>query len=156
MVRKILAKLVALVVATVALGVVLTTPTTIASTQEIAESTQVTLDARQDWQDTGIVISPGMHIEISYLSGSWSPWPGGVCDAGGIAADPYKHDNVVYGMHASVIGRIGENPAFIVGNYFTADTNNPSSLYPARLYLGINDRHRVDNSGSVTVEVTTW
>lgn len=105
--------------------------------------------ADQDWQNTGVLVQPGDTLTIQYVSGKWSPWPGGYYDGEGSGGDPYCSCNVMMNVsHAGLIGRIGDGVPFFVGNDLTI-----MSTETGYLYLGINDSVRDDNSGSITVRV---
>ena len=41
----------------------------------------VTVEAADGWIDTGIIVGEGDLLTIEYISGEWSPWPGGSYDA---------------------------------------------------------------------------
>jgi hypothetical protein len=116
-------------------------------------SSTFTVYANQDWQDTGYSVGPEFVMEIQYISGMWSPWAGGSYDGQGFpGGDPYAN-NIVPGIHASLIARIGDNPPFFVGNSFAATTIPSPSPYPGNLYLRINDTTLNDNSGSIDVGI---
>jgi hypothetical protein len=105
--------------------------------------------ANRDWQDTGVNIKPGMALTILYTSGWWSPWEGGSYDAIGSGGDPKCSCNVVMGVsHAALIGKIGDNAPFLVGNSFKQTMGETGDLF-----LRINDTHLGDNSGSLMVNI---
>ena len=105
--------------------------------------------ANRDWQDTGVKVMPGKTLTILYTSGSWSPWGGGSYDAIGSGGDPKCSCNVVMGVsHAALIGKIGDNAPFLVGNSFKQTIGETGDLF-----LRINDTQLGDNSGSLMVEV---
>jgi len=112
-------------------------------------SVVVDVEAAQDWTDTGIDIGPGDLLSIHYISGKWSPWPGGSYDAIGSGGDPRCRCNVMDGVsHAALIGKIGDNPPFLVGEEYRHVVGEAG-----KLYLGINDVDVYDNSGYLEVEV---
>ena len=113
-------------------------------------TTMVEVDADQAWNDTGIDIREGDLLTIDYLAGTWSPWPGDSYDAIGSGGDPTCRCNVLNGVsHAALLGRIGENEIFFVGDQFHHRVGESG-----RLYLGINDADLGDNSGSLQIDIT--
>ena len=109
----------------------------------------VSVEAAEGWTDTGIVVEAGDLLTIEYVSGEWSPWPGGFYDAIGSGGDPRCRCNVMDGVsHAALIGRIEENQPFLVGMEYRHRVGESG-----RLYLGINDVDLYDNSGALEVEV---
>lgn len=108
--------------------------------------------ADQAWHNTGVVLQPGDLLVIRYVSGLWSPWPGGTYDAIGSGGDPNCGCNVLKGVsHAALIGKIGEGNPFFVGANFHHRVGEAGILY-----LGINDTRTTDNSGSLFIEVEVW
>ena len=109
----------------------------------------VNVEAAEGWTDTGIIVGAGDLLTITYISDEWSPWPGGSYDAIGSGGDPRCRCNVMDGVsHAALIGRIGDNPPFLVGTEFRHRIGEAG-----RLYLGINDVDLYDNSGALEVEI---
>ncbi len=109
----------------------------------------VEVPAATQWSSTGIIVRPGDTLIIQYLAGSWSPWPGGNVDALGSGGDPRCPCNVIMGVsHAALIGKIGDNPPFLVGESFHQKVAEGGVVY-----LGINDNRLSDNSGSLTVKI---
>ena len=110
----------------------------------------VTVEAAEGWTDTEIIIGDGDLLSIEYISGKWSPWPGGAYDAIGSGGDPNCRCNVMDAVsHAALIGRIGDNQPFLVGGSYRHRVGETGQLF-----LGINDVDLYDNSGSLEVEVT--
>ena len=114
--------------------------------------------ADQSWQDTGVEIRRGETITIEYVSGEWSPFSGyythgqgctdpDVCtqDLSVLQSFP---DNIVSGIHATLIARINQGPIIVVGNEITFEAENTGSLM-----LRMNDKTTSDNSGSLIVLV---
>jgi hypothetical protein len=109
----------------------------------------VSVEAVEGWVDTGIIVGAGDLLTIEYVSGEWSPWPGGSYDAIGYGGDPRCRCNVMDGVsHAALIGRIEENQPFLVGQEYRHRVGEAG-----RLYLGINDVDLDDNSGALEIEV---
>jgi len=105
--------------------------------------------ANQEWQDTGIEVRPGKTLTVLYTSGLWSPWGGGSYDGIGSGGDPKCSCNVMEGVsHAALIGKIGDNAPFLVGNSFKQTMGEAGDLF-----LRINDSRLGDNSGSLKVEI---
>lgn len=123
-----------------------------------AALTLMAVQANTSWQDTGINVSRGETVRIAYVCGRWCPWAGFCLDGQGcVNADPAmcspKPDdpaNLISALHASLIARIGENPAFPVGNELTFQ-----AAHSGRLQLRINDVRVEDNSGAIVVLVAT-
>lgn len=108
--------------------------------------------ADQAWQASGISIEAGDLLIVRYVSGLWSPWPGGAYDALGSGGDPLCTCNVLQGVsHAALIGKIGESEPFFVGGNFRHRMGEAGMLY-----FGINDNRLTDNSGALLVQVEIW
>jgi len=114
--------------------------------------------ADKNWQDAGVEIRQGETITIQYISGEWSPFFGYYTDGQG-CTDPYVctqdlsvlesfPDNIVSGIHATLIARINQGPIFVVGNEITFEAENAGSLM-----LRMNDKSTSDNSGSLIISV---
>lgn len=109
----------------------------------------VDVEASDGWTNTHIVVEAGDLLTITYISGRWSPWPGGEFDAIGSGGDPRCRCNVMDGVsHAALIGRIGNHDPFLIGERYQ-HTMGESGV----LYLGINDVDVYDNSGQLRVKV---
>ena len=114
--------------------------------------------ANKDWQDTGVEIRQGEIITIQYVSGEWSPFSGYYTDGRG-CTDPNFctqdlsilanfPDNIVSGIHATLIARINLGQIVVVGNEITFEAKDTG-----KLLLRMNDKSSSDNSGSLTVLV---
>lgn len=111
----------------------------------------VRVAADEPWTDTGIDVGPGDRIEIDYVDGMWSPWPGGSYDAIGSGGDPRCDCNRVMGVsHAALIGRLGDGEPFLVGKHWESVAGQGG-----RLFLGMNDSRQDDNSGWLEVRIRT-
>jgi hypothetical protein len=109
----------------------------------------IEVNAEEGWTDTGLTVREGSLLTITYLSGKWSPWPGGEYDATGSGGDPTCRCNVMEAVsHAALIGRIGNHEPFLVGRRFQHTVGETG-----RLHLGINDVDLYDNSGYLRVLV---
>jgi hypothetical protein len=114
-------------------------------------SVQVVIQADAPWQDTGYLVRQGDRLQITYVSGEWSIW---------VEADPMTDGNGQTGRPencrlmpeanlSGLIGRVGENPPFFVGN--EADL---FSEYTGNLQLSMNDCTPFEsNGGALTVEI---
>jgi hypothetical protein len=112
-----------------------------------SEVVEVSADVR--WNSTGVYVSDGDQLTIRYLSGKWSPWPGGRYDAIGSGGDPRCTCNVMEGVsHAALIGKIGDHEPFFVGDDFFHRVGESGELF-----LGINDMGLDDNSGTLRLRV---
>lgn len=112
---------------------------------------QVEVEANIMWQDTGIEVRLGNTVNVQYISGEWTIW---------IDADPltdgvgqYGRDETCRLMPESnlggLIGRVGDNPPFFIGNGTEYYSNHNGTLQ-----LSINDCPEFgNNSGSLTVSV---
>jgi hypothetical protein len=117
--------------------------------EDVPEAETVIVEAADGWTDTQITVEAGDQLTITYISGKWSPWPGGGYDAIGSGGDPLCRCNVVMGVsHAALIGRIGDTQPFLVGEEYQHTSGESGTLY-----LGINDVDINDNSGSLRVLV---
>jgi hypothetical protein len=106
--------------------------------------------ADRAWTDTGVDVLSGEQLQIDYLRGRWSPWPGDVFDAIGFGGDPHCDCNRMAGVsHAALIGRIGDGEPFFVGDHWLHGAGASG-----RLYLGINDNRLSDNSGWLEVVIS--
>lgn len=113
------------------------------------EGQVVKVQAADVWQNTGILIKQGDLLKITYISGKWSPWPGGLYDGIGSGGDPRCRCNVLpAASHAALLGRIGDHAPFLVGNSYRHTIGEDGFLH-----LGINDVDLDDNSGYLVVLV---
>ncbi|MGC8879172.1 MAG: hypothetical protein ACP5R2_08105 [Anaerolineae bacterium] len=123
-----------------------------------ATLTLMAVQANTSWQDTGIDVSRGQTVRIAYVCGRWCPWTGFCLDGRGCvnvdpavcSPNPDDPANLIPALHASLIARIGENPAFPVGNALTFQ-----AAHNGRLQLRINDVRVEDNAGAIVVLVAT-
>jgi hypothetical protein len=93
-------------------------------------------------------------LRISYVSGQWSPWPGGKFDAtgclqAGCSQDPNQPENICCMAHAGLLGRISDGQPFAVGMGATIPHAGPGAVK-----LRINDRQLGDNSGELVIAVS--
>jgi hypothetical protein len=116
-----------------------------------SKTATVHVAADQPWTDTGVDVLPGERVEIDYVNGMWSPWPGGTYDAIGSGGDPRCDCNRLMGAsHAALIGRLGDGEPFLVGDHREMVVGQS-----ARLFLGMNDSRLEDNSGWLEVRIET-
>ncbi len=113
------------------------------------DSEILSVEASELWTNTHINVEAGDHLTITYLSGKWSPGSGEEVDAIGYGGDPRSMNNVIMGVsHAALIGRIGDNEPFLVGERYHHSMGESGILY-----LGINDSDLGNNSGRLQVKV---
>ncbi len=113
------------------------------------EAEIIDVEARNGWNNTHVEVEAGDLLTITYVFGRWSPWSGEVFDAIGSGGDPRCRCNVIDGVsHAALIGRIGDNEPFLVGERYHHSIGESGILY-----LGINDVDLNDNSGYLQVKV---
>lgn len=125
--------------------------------------TFVTVQSTQPWQSTGVTVAAGQPVTITYLDGLWTSNPndnnGQLFDANGNPA--YVANQPGYTMlgqnEGSLIGQVGSNPVFYVGDGPTTTPAGQTGL----LQLCINDDLQgrygpglKDNQGSVTVFIS--
>jgi hypothetical protein len=119
--------------------------------EDVPETITVRVAADEPWADTGIDVAAGMRIEIDYVDGLWSPWPGGSYDAIGSGGDPRCDCNRLRGVsHAALIGRLGDQEPFLVADHWEQIAGQGG-----RLFLGMNDSRLEDNSGWIEVRIRT-
>jgi PA-IL-like protein len=130
-------------------------PSSTVPTTQTAPSRDFQIPATAEWYDTGIVVSQGDTVQISYMSGAWSyspDDPNALTDGNGNPSRTGDTCIPVVGHNTgSLVGRIGSSDPFWIGNGVTlAQTNFTGSLK-----LSINDcAPFTDNIGSLTVRVT--
>lgn len=119
----------------------------------------VTVQANQSWQPTGVTVTGQQQTAIVCTGGSWTANPAdGNCGANGNSSYTAKSGYTMPGQpEGALIGQIGTNAPFLVG----ASVNAPSGQ-SGMLSLCINDDLNgeygaglTDNSGALTVTVTT-
>jgi hypothetical protein len=114
-------------------------------------SVQVVIQADAPWQDTGFLVRQGDRLQIKYLSGEWSIWLGAdpMTDGNGQSGRPENCRLMPEANLSGLIGRVGENPPFFIGN--EADL---FSEYTGNLQLSMNDCTPFEsNGGALTVEI---
>lgn len=113
--------------------------------------TQVRVDAKQPWTDTGITVAAGDHVVFN-ASGqvAFGRGAGQTADPNGNPAEQRSTYPVPTAPVGALIGRVGNSAPFGIGMQ-----NQPLAM-PAsgRLMLGTNDNELGDNSGFFTVTVT--
>lgn len=136
--------------------VLLTAPPGAAPAQGVAPAraseaiTTVSVDAKQEWTDTGVDLKAGELLTIT-AEGKWTFKAGGeLKDADG---EGWKYDTAVLKdqSFAALIGKVGEaGTPFLVGKAYSKPS--PST---GRLKLQINDNPKSlsDNSGTLDVKV---
>jgi hypothetical protein len=112
---------------------------------------QVVIQADAPWQDTGYLVRRGDRVQIKYLSGEWSIWVDvdPMTDGNGQTGRPEDCRLMPEANLSGLIGRVGENPPFFVGN--EADL---FSEYTGNLQLSMNDCTPFEsNGGALTVAI---
>ena len=112
---------------------------------------QVEVRAEEPWQDTGIQVRRGNRVQVIYVSGEWSIWVGAdpMTDGNGQTGRPENCRLMPDENLSGLIGRIGENPPFFIGN--EADL---FSEYDGGLQLSMNDCTPFEsNGGALTVTI---
>lgn len=111
---------------------------------------RVTVQARTPWSDAGVEVRAG---QVVYFAATGQvTWGRGRCD--GPAGERNSPENDARPLPsrpaAALIGRIGESgDAFFIGD----DDGAIRVRESGRLYLGVNDDHLADNSGTFRVTV---
>jgi hypothetical protein len=117
-----------------------------------------TVQANQDWQGTGITVSPGEFVCVA-ASGLWSHGGQGIqaitpfYGPEGFAKDSPVTIPEVVSRTGALVGRIGGNAPFVVGQRLCFI---PSA--PGELMLSMNDLPATfdNNLGAMHVQVVTW
>lgn len=112
---------------------------------------QIDVQADAPWQDTGIQVRRGNRVQVLYLSGEWSIWveTDPMTDGNGQTGRPEDCRLLPDANLGGLIGRVGENPPFFIGN--EADL---FSEYEGTLQLSMNDCTPFEsNGGALTVQV---
>ncbi len=114
------------------------------------EGQSVTVQANQAWTDTGMNVRRGQPM-IFTTSGEIQVGAGR--PAGAEGTDPSGADTSKYPIRGmglgGLIGRVGNSAPFRIGSS-TQPIRMPAT---GRLFLGVNDDHHNDNSGSFSVAV---
>ena len=131
--------------------------------EQIMPRMEIDVDARPDdgyWTNTGIQVSDGSQIKVSYISGKWKTNPHwSVDDARGNAAHAAPASYLLPGapegaMVAKVGGGIGwgdrGKAVYLVGNGASIPDSKSGTLF-----LGTNDEEQGfgDNTGTIRVRI---
>jgi len=111
--------------------------------------------AAKGWQNTGVQVSAGDSLEITYISGIWSgktgnnlfTGPEGGHPSRDYFCSPISHEET--GFNA-LIGKIWYGKPFLVGRHFTGTADISGTLY---LRMNDCDVWLEDNEGSVIVTI---
>lgn len=124
------------------------------------------VQAKQGWQGTGVDVTQGQPLTVSFRSGLWSADPktndGAPYDAKGcpgviVPADQTGYPIVGVAMGA-LVGRIGGGTPFLVGDGISLSSAPAGGLLELCINDDINHLYGpglADNFGSVSVEITT-
>ena len=111
---------------------------------------QVTVNAREQWTDTGIEVRNGQQIYFQ-ANGEVRWGPSRRDGAAGERNSPFNAGRPLPDRPAAaLIGRIGERDVFFIG----AEQGPIRIRGNGRLFLGVNDDFLSDNSGSLRVTVS--
>jgi PA-IL-like protein len=119
---------------------------------DFASATPVRVDAREAWTETDVMVRRGERI--AFQATGQIAWGRGATQVTGpdgapVQAAGRRNYAVPSAGVGAVVGRIGEGPPFLVG----AGTDPIVMPADGRLYLGINDSGRGNNSGFFLVRV---
>jgi hypothetical protein len=110
----------------------------------------VTVNAQQQWTPTGLTVRRGEWVTFSSsgevkIGGDGDPTvgPNGMANNTTAPGAP-----VAGGAAGALVGRIGNGPAFMIGNQ-----NRVQMTASGQLFLGVNDGHLPDNNGAFQVQV---
>jgi len=129
-----------------------------ATSAKAADSATVPVPASRPWVDTGVFVNIGDSVSITasgiiYVSGS-DPGKGPAGVPGRVATD---NNSILPGPFLapgltcwSLIGRVGNGPAFEVGT-----GTSFIAISSGELNLSVDDNHFPDNRGSWTATITT-
>ncbi len=112
----------------------------------------VEFDVQADkvWQATGVILETGDSVTVEYIGGQWRTAPDwDLTGLYGYPGHPSASFTLPYAELMILIGKIGDNPPFIITGQmdFTAS-------YDGELWLAANDDNYWDNSGSIMVKIT--
>jgi hypothetical protein len=126
------------------------TPSGVATSGTVA-SGAIRVDARQMWTDTGIDVNKDERVSFRVTGQiQWGSGPDSASGADGNPVMMRPDFPVPSAPVGAFIGRVGNGPAFGIGNQ-TQALSMPAS---GRLFVGVNDTNFVDNSGSYTAYIT--
>jgi hypothetical protein len=126
----------------------------------IVYPSNVTVQANLSWQSTGVTLTGRLTTIITCTGGLWTanPWTG-MCGASGNPAYVAKPGYTLPGANeGALIGRVGSNPPFLVGN----GTNFPagqSGVLSLCINDDLNNQYGVgltDNGGSLNVHINSF
>jgi hypothetical protein len=110
----------------------------------------VTVNSQQQWTPTGLTVRRGEWVTFSSsgevkIGGDGDPTvgPNGMANNATAPGAP-----VAGGAAGALVGRIGNGPAFLIGNQ-----NRVQMTAAGQLFLGVNDGHLPDNNGAFQVQV---
>lgn len=114
-----------------------------------ADQATISVPATSSWVDTGVDLAGGQLVAFRAIA-EWHPDPA-LPPVGPMGrAEPCGSSCPIDGNHGALLGRIGSNPPFFVGEGFSFLIN---PAWSGRLELQINDDVLGDNTGSATVHV---
>ncbi len=121
-----------------------------AQTASIVSAGAITVNAAQQWTDTGITVRRGDRVTFT-ATGDVTLGPGVSSGTGGspAATNPSMKYPLPGAFIGALIGKIGTGAPFLIGTNSQPLVMNGSG----RLLLGVNDDHVPDNSGAYSVAI---
>jgi hypothetical protein len=131
---------------------------------QVVTGVQMEVMANQGWQDSGIYVNSVSTVQIDYLSGSWTYWPGHISmhDANGgspryVCADRESAQRCVEPLPQAnkgmLIARVGDYDTNAIGN-----SGQINTFTGGELYLRMNSSNLPSDysqgQGSIVVRVT--
>jgi len=110
----------------------------------------VSVEAARDWNDTGIDLRPGQTVYFE-ASGRVHWGPGRQDGPAGEGNSPFNAGRPMPNRSGgALIGRVGDGDTV----FYIGDDRGPVRVRSSgRLYLGVNDDYRKDNTGSFRVTI---
>ncbi|MBN1799416.1 MAG: hypothetical protein JW822_12630 [Spirochaetales bacterium] len=110
------------------------------------------IDARKNWQKSGVEITPEMKVAINFEKGKWTIGQG---KHEYVGIEGYKGLNLPRAYPFITIGaliaRVGSNKAFEVGKYHEIDGSDMTGMLSFR--INDADSYLYDNLGTITVKI---
>jgi len=125
------------------------TLTPVPTAQEAAAMAAQRVQANQGWQTTYLFIHPGDKLDVT-ASGAWSHAPSEAAFGPGGVNRTDPDALLASAPLGSLLGRIGDNPPFLIGEHLTL-----TSEQQGELWFSINERpdQLLDNSGWLAVTI---
>lgn len=107
----------------------------------------IRVEANRDWTDTGITVRRGERLVVN-PTGNINVGPGLSAGVNGTSATSSNNYPVKSAAAGTLIGRVGNGAAFVIGSQ--TEVTIPAN---GRLYLGVNDDNFGDNNGFFSVGI---